>query len=278
MVGRRVGPWRLGRLLGRGGMGAVYEAARADGAYDRRVALKLLRPGPDAAALAARLKAERQILARLEYPGIARLYDGGVTPGGLPFFVMEYVEGAPITEHAEALDLKGRVQLMARVCDAVAYAHQNLVVHRDLKPSNVLVTPEGADGNPSVRLLDCGIAKVLAEGGDIDGGLTRTGHGPMTPQYAALQREAVEAFRVSVGNDHPDLGFALNNLGSTLGSLDRHDEAKAALHEGLAIYHNALGENHPNLGFLHINLGKTLQEEGQVNEAEQHVRHALRLW
>ena len=151
-VGGRVGPWRLEEVIGTGGMGVVYRATRADGAYEREVALKLLHAGPDTAGLAARLRAERQILARLEHPRIARLYDGGVTDDGhargAPYLVMELVRGEPVTAFADArgLGVRERVALAVAVCEGVAYAHQRLVVHRDLKPSNILVASGDGSG------------------------------------------------------------------------------------------------------------------------------------
>ena len=187
LVGRRaepgqtVGPWRLGEVIGEGGQGIVYRATRADGATDRTVALKRLRPGPGQGALAERLRAERRTLARLEHPGIARLYDGGTDADGVPYLVTELVDGAPITAWAEGKTVDQRVALFADACDAVAYAHARLVVHRDLKPSNLLVTP-GCEP----RLLDFGIAKILDAD---DGALTRTG-GAMTPAYAAPEQLA----------------------------------------------------------------------------------------
>ena len=175
----RLGPWRLRGLLGEGGQGTVYRAARADGAFDREVALKLIRGGP---THARRLDAERRVLARLEHDGIARLYDGGTVPDGLaagaPYLVMELVDGAPLDRAARGRPLPERIELMLQVCDAVAYAHRHLVVHRDLKPSNVLVTPDGR-----AKLLDFGIAHLLD--GDA---LTRTGERALTPAYAAPEQ------------------------------------------------------------------------------------------
>ena len=176
-----VGPWRVTGVLGEGGQAVVYRARRADGAFEREVALKLLRPGAPAPRLAARLAEERRVLARLEHPGIARLYDGGLTDGGQPFLAMELVDGAPITAAAVSLGLRQQVELLAEVAQAVAYAHARLVVHRDLKPSNVLVTE---DGRP--RLLDFGVAKLLGDETDPD----LTVPGWMTPAYAAPEQVA----------------------------------------------------------------------------------------
>ena len=164
-VGERVGPYRLVRLLGRGGMGEVHLAERADGEYRGQVAIKFL--AGDVGLLGRgererRLRRERQILASLRHPGIAALYDGGITGDGQPYLVMEHVDGRPITEHCDErrLDLRERLELFTGVCDAVQYAHARLVVHRDLKPSNLLVTADGAS-----KLLDFGIAKLLDPAG-----------------------------------------------------------------------------------------------------------------
>ena len=178
-AGMRFGAWRIERCIGRGGMGVVYEATRAQADFKQRVAIKVLL---EDSAQAARFHAERQILARLQHAGIARLYDGGITAGGRPYMVMEYVEGEPITTFCQRnrLDLSGRLRLFLEVCEAVAYAHRNLVVHRDLKASNILV---GADAH--VKLLDFGIAKLLdTEHGD----LTRTRYAPLTPACAAPEQ------------------------------------------------------------------------------------------
>jgi eukaryotic-like serine/threonine-protein kinase len=159
----RVGPYRLVSLLGRGGMGEVYLAERDDGEYRSQVAIKLLAGGSgfhggEREHREHRLRRERQILASLRHPGIATLYDGGITDDGQPYLVMEYVDGQPINEYCDAhrLTLRERLELFAKVCDAVQYAHARQVVHRDLKPSNLLVTPDGAS-----KLLDFGIAKLL---------------------------------------------------------------------------------------------------------------------
>jgi serine/threonine protein kinase/tetratricopeptide (TPR) repeat protein len=156
--GMRVGPYQLESLLGEGGMGMVWLASRADGLYKRRVALKLLRPGLADPNLRLRFTREREILARLEHPNIARLLDAGIGSEGQPYLALEYVEGVSITDYCQAnnVGLEARLALFLQVCEAVSHAHANLIVHRDLKPSNILVTPTG-----EVRLLDFGIAKLL---------------------------------------------------------------------------------------------------------------------
>ena len=201
-LGLRVGAWRITRLLGRGGMGEVYEATRADGNFEQRVAIKLLQR--EAAAQMERFQAERQILARLEHPGIARLYDGGVTEDGRPFMAMEFVEGRSITEYSQIThaSLEQRLALFIQVCDAVAYAHRNLIVHRDLKPSNILVTANGA-----VKLLDFGIAKLLdAQRARV----TQAAHTPLTPICAAP--EQLTGGAVTTATDVYALGLLLFEL------------------------------------------------------------------
>lgn len=185
------GQWRLLRLLGSGGMGSVYLVERADEQFEQRAALKVLPVGLGGAQGHARFLMERQILARLVHDNIARLLDGGVTESGVPYFVMDYVDGVPIDAFCEAqqLSVDARLALVLEIADAVQYAHRNLVVHRDLKPGNVLVEEAG-----HVRLLDFGIAKVLEP--DADDNLTRVSQRPATPAYASpemLRGEPVDA-------------------------------------------------------------------------------------
>jgi non-specific serine/threonine protein kinase/serine/threonine-protein kinase len=177
-IGIELDGWRVTRLIGRGGMGEVYAAVRARGDFDQRVAIKLLRPE---SAQIERFQSERQILATLEHAGIARLYDGGVAQDGRPFMVMEYVEGRSIVDHCTLAQssFDARLALFLQVCDAVAYAHRNLVVHRDLKPSNILVTGDGR-----VKLLDFGIAKLL----DSHRSQLTQAAIPMTPVCAAPEQ------------------------------------------------------------------------------------------
>lgn len=204
--GDRVGPYRILSELASGGMGTVYLAERADGAFEQQVALKIVRGVVASPSAIARFLAERRILARLEHPNVARLLDGGTTEQGAPYFAMERVEGEPIDRYCDRrrLSVRQRLELLLTVCDAVQHAHRNLVVHRDLKPSNLLVTP---DGTP--KLLDFGIAKLLDPGGEADG-LTRRGEFPMTPEYASP--EQVRGEPASVSSDVYALGLLLYEL------------------------------------------------------------------
>ena len=205
-VGQRVGPYTLVRQVGEGGMGVVFEATRED--VGKTVALKLVRHGRLASPEhLRRFRLEQRVLARLEHANVARLLDAGVADSGLPYLVMEYVDGRPIDEHCDAhrLTVEQRLVLFGQVCDAVQYAHRHLVVHRDLKPSNILVTSDGV-----VKLLDFGIAALLAEGGEADGRLTRTGLAMLTPQYAAP--EQVSGAAVTTASDVYALGILLFEL------------------------------------------------------------------
>ena len=204
-AGRRIGPYSIVRELGRGGMGAVYLAERADGQYQHRVALKLIKRGMDTEQVLARFRSERQILASLDHPNIARLLDGGSTDQGLPFFAMEYIEGEPIDTYAgrAGLSVEDRLRLFLQVCGAVAYAHQNLVIHRDIKPLNILVTSEGTP-----KLLDFGIAKVLHPGDEETS--TVTSMRLLTPEYASP--EQVEGRHATTVSDVYALGVVLYEL------------------------------------------------------------------
>ncbi len=202
-VGQRVGAYRIDREIGRGGMGAVYLAERADREFEQRVAIKLVRRGMDTEEIVRRFRSERQILAHLDHPNIAKLFDGGTTEDGRPYFVMEYVEGQPIDEYCDGRELpvRARLELFRQVCAAVHFAHQNLIVHRDLKPGNILVT---ADGVP--KLLDFGIAKLLDPAQDLYT-LTRTDLRPMTPEYASP--EQVRGETITTASDVYSLGVLL---------------------------------------------------------------------
>lgn len=203
----QIGAYRAVRELGRGGMGTVYLGERADAQFQMRVAIKVIKRGMDSEAVLQRFRHERQILACLEHANIARLLDGGTTADGLPYFVMEYVDGQPIDEYCRGhrLSIGDRLDLFRQVCAAVAYAHQNLVVHRDIKPSNILVT-----SNRAPKLLDFGIAKLLdTDGGDVTVA-TELGRQAMTPQYASP--EQVRGDRVTTVSDVYALGVLLYEL------------------------------------------------------------------
>lgn len=205
--GGRLGPYRLLRRIGGGGMGTIYLARRDDEEYQREVAVKILRAGLEETEACHRFLAERQILARLQHPNIARLYDGGTTSDGRPFLVMELVDGLPVDRYCDEhqLTIDQRLDLFRRICSAVEHAHQNLLVHRDVKPGNILVT---ADGEP--RLLDFGIAKQLEPKVADPGPLTRTGLRIMTPSYASP--EQVKGEPVTTASDVYSLGVLLYEL------------------------------------------------------------------
>jgi len=207
-IGERVGAFRIVRQLGRGGMAGVYEAARADGEFEQRVAIKFLRRGLDTEDFVRRFVVERQILSSLEHPNIARLVDGGTTSQGLPYLALEHVDGVPITQYCDenCCSIDQRLRLFLQVALAVQYAHNNLIVHRDIKPSNILVTPDG-----QVKLLDFGIAKLLdPEAGPLDAPMTRTGFMPLTPGYASP--EQVQGQLITTASDVYQLGGLLYRL------------------------------------------------------------------
>jgi tetratricopeptide (TPR) repeat protein len=205
--GDAVGPYRLVRELGSGGMGAVWLAERIDGLINRPVALKLPHGAWKRSGLAERMAHEREILATLAHPNIARLYDAGITAGGQPFLALEYVEGRQIDEYCrhEQVNLNARLRLFAQVANAVAYAHAKLIVHRDLKPANILVTADG-----QVRLLDFGIAKLLQEGPAKDAARTDVADRALTPDYASPEQILGEP--LTIASDVYSLGVILFEL------------------------------------------------------------------
>ncbi len=208
IIGQHVGAYRIERELGRGGMGAVYLAARADNAFQLRVAVKVIKRGMDTDDILRRFRHERQILAALDHPNIARLLDGGATDRGQPYFVMEFIAGQPLYQYCDArrLDIRERLRLFAQVCDAVEYAHQNQVIHRDIKPSNVLVSAAGVP-----KLFDFGIAKLLNPGLTPDTSpQTATAMRMMTVEYASP--EQVQGLPVTFLSDVYSLGVLLYEL------------------------------------------------------------------
>jgi len=208
IAGRRIGPYRLLRLLGHGGMGSVHLAVRDDDHYRKEVAIKLLKRGMDTDFMLNRFRQERQILANLEHPFIARLLDGGATDDGLPYFVMEYVDGSPITTYCaqHSLDMEERLRLFRLVCEAVQYAHQHLVIHRDLKPGNILITQERIP-----KLLDFGIAKLMHPERSVEmATLTGAGQRMLTPDYASPEQFLGQT--ISTASDIYSLGAVLYEL------------------------------------------------------------------
>ncbi|GAB5518793.1 MAG: hypothetical protein RhofKO_10440 [Rhodothermales bacterium] len=221
-----VGPYRLVRELGHGGMGTVFLAERADGTFEQQVALKVVRHIASA-ELRRRFEYERQVLAKLQHPNIARLVDGGTTPEGLPWFAMEYIDGQPLDLYCDehALSIDDRLLLFETVCETVQYAHQHLVIHRDLKPGNILVTSDGR-----VKLLDFGIAKLLAEDDQAPlMTMTRTGMHLMTPAYASP--EQIAGTTVTTTADVYALGVLLYELLTGQRPFDLAGQARRAMEE-----------------------------------------------
>lgn len=220
-AGRRIGPYLIEQKIGHGGMGEVFAATRADGQYEKKVALKLVRTGYDTSFILERFRNERQILAGLDHANIAGLLDGGTTEDTIPYLVMELVEGVPIDSYCDErkLSITGRLLLFRQICSAVQYAHQRLVIHRDIKPSNILVTK---DGTP--KLLDFGIAKILDASGSTEATILR----PMTPEYASP--EQVRGEPISTSTDVYSLGVVLYQLltGRSPYRVDTRTPAKLA--------------------------------------------------
>jgi non-specific serine/threonine protein kinase/serine/threonine-protein kinase len=206
IIGRSVGPYQIIAEIGRGGMGTVYRAVRADGEFEVAVAIKVVRHGMNSGLVLERFRIERQIQARLGHPNITRLLDGGTTDDGLTYFVMEYIQGYPLTKYCDSrqLSITDRLKLFRKICDAVSYAHQNLIVHRDLKPDNILVTAEGTP-----KLLDFGLAKILevpADGSEPTMTMVRMG----TPAYSSPEQILGEP--VGIATDVYSLGVVLYEL------------------------------------------------------------------
>jgi serine/threonine-protein kinase len=215
LTGRMLGPYRVVREIGRGGMGAVYEALRADTQFDQRVAIKTLRVGAESEAVLKRFQQERRILAALQHPNIATLYDGALTSEGLPYFVLEFVDGAPIDQYSDdrQLTLRERIELFLQVIAAVQHAHQQLVVHRDIKPSNILVTTDGV-----VKLVDFGIAKLLdTTSSEVTGDLIA----PLTMSFASP--EQVTGAPITAASDVYSLGVVLYRLLTGFNPLQLED-------------------------------------------------------
>ncbi|MCB0729945.1 MAG: serine/threonine protein kinase [Ignavibacteriae bacterium] len=208
-VGQQIGNYKLLEEIASGGMGTVFLAERCDGIFEQKVALKIIKPGLSTIPIIRRFQHERQILANLQHPNIARLFDGGVTEDKRPFFTMEYVDGIPIDEYCDKnkLTIKKRLKLFIKVCDTVQYAHNNLVIHRDLKPSNILIQNDG-----TIKLLDFGISKVLSaesERSDLPT-ITQAEINLLTPEYSSP--EQIKNSHISVSADVYSLGLILYKL------------------------------------------------------------------
>jgi eukaryotic-like serine/threonine-protein kinase len=252
-AGERIGPYRVVRSLGRGGMGEVFLAERADDQFTQQVAIKLVRRGLLSRQIQSRLRLERQILATLDHPNIARLFDGGTTSDGTPYIVMEYVDGAPIDTYCDthALPIRERLKLFKTVCSAVHRAHQNLIVHRDLKPSNILVTLAGVP-----KLLDFGIAKVLDERQSMHTlAVTHADYRVMTPDHASP--EQIRGELITTASDIYVLGVLLYELlcgykpfalkGNRLAELERAICEDQAANPSIAI-HAAISGKESSIG------------------------------
>ena len=227
-AGSTVGPYRLIRELGRGGMGTVWLADRPDGLVKRSIALKLPHPGLYDGQLAGRFGRERDILAALAHPNIARLYDAGVAANGQPYLALEYVEGSPLTAYCDAtqLSIRDRIGLFLQVLGAVQYAHAHLVIHRDLKPSNILV---GGDGH--VRLLDFGVAKLVNDEEGNESKLTQLSGRALTPDYASP--EQIAGAPISTASDIYSLGVVLYELLAGMRPYQLKRESRGALEEAI---------------------------------------------
>ncbi|MCC6242453.1 MAG: serine/threonine protein kinase, partial [Gemmatimonadaceae bacterium] len=227
LTGQRVGPFVVGELIGRGGMGEVYRGQRSDGTYDQSVAIKVMRPGAYSRELVRRFDAERRILARLAHPGIVSILDGGTTADRRPYLVMPFVDGLPVTRWANdgGRGLDERLRIFLRVAEVVQYAHGQLVVHRDLKPSNILVSRDG-----HVSLLDFGIARLLDPNtGDTDGQTLASPLRLLTPEHAAP--EQLRGERAGVAADVYALGVLLYELVSGVRPFVRGERTAAELEQ-----------------------------------------------
>ncbi|MEO6390268.1 MAG: protein kinase, partial [Pyrinomonadaceae bacterium] len=253
MIGQVMGVYRIQREIGRGGMGAVYEALRIDGEFRHRVAIKLVKRGMDTDFILRRFRNERQILAALDHPHIAHLMGGGTNDDDRPYFVMEYIEGQPLYQHCDLnrLDIKDRLRLFLRVCDAVDYAHQKKVLHRDLKPTNILVS---AGGVP--KLLDFGIAKLLDPEADSDSAAqTATAMRLMTVEYASP--EQVQGLPLTFLSDVYSLGVILYELLTghrpyRFRSRMPHDMARAIIEDLPELPSTAVSRSEPSLPVSYV--------------------------
>ena len=266
MIGQRLGAYRIEREIGRGGMGAVYAAVRADNAFSRRVAVKVIKRGMDTDYILRRFRHERQILAALDHPNITRLLDGGATETGQPYFVMEYIEGQPLYHYCDVrrLSVRVRLELFCQVCDAVEYAHQSQVIHRDIKPSNVLVTTSGIP-----KLFDFGIAKLLnPELAPDTSPQTATSMRMMTVEYASP--EQVQGLPVTFLSDVYSLGVLLYEL---LTGHRPYRFRSRVLHEMARV----IAEEEPELPSVAVGRPDTMLSVAHVDQEAPTIGHLCEL-
>ncbi len=286
LIGKRVGAYQLVELIGSGGMGEVYRAFRADDEYQRQVAIKLIRTDQSSAQLIRRFKNERQILASFDHANIAKMFDGGTTEDGVPYFVMELIEGEPIDRYCEGrkLDVAARLGIFLEVCAAVHYAHQHSVIHRDLKPNNILAT---ANGEP--KLLDFGIAKILAPstqpdavGAEGAGDKTKTEFRVLTPEYASP--EQINGEPLTSASDVYSLGVVLYQLLAGCRPFELQGSTRRALEEAVLFADprppSQIAGRHRIRGELDNIVLKTLKKQpcdryATVNELADDLRHFL---
>lgn len=262
MLGQRVGSYQIEREIGRGGMGAVYLASRADNAFQKRVAIKVVKRGMDTDFILSRFRRERQILASLDHVNIARLLDGGATDDGRPYFVMEFIEGEPLYQYCDArrLNVRERLRLFCQVCEAVEYAHQSQVIHRDIKPSNILVNPAGAP-----KLFDFGIAKLLNPDMASDTApQTATAMRLMTVEYASP--EQVQGLPVTLLSDLYSLGVLLYEI---LTGHRPYRFRNRLLHEMARV----ITEEEPELPSIAVNRSDSLLPVAHVDQEAMTIGH-----
>jgi serine/threonine-protein kinase len=238
--GDEIGPYKLLRVLGEGGGGIVYLAEQSQ-PIRRQVALKVVKPGMDSRQVLARFEAEQQALARMEHPHVARVHDAGLTPGGRPYFVMEYVQGTPITDYCDErkLAIEERLQLFLHVCEAVQHAHQKGIIHRDLKPSNILVTVEDEEAVPKV--IDFGVARAISQPLTDHTLYTEQGQLVGTPEYMSPEQADVGNQDIDTRTDVYSLGVVLYELLAGMLPFDR----KAFREGGLEQMRGVIREEEP---------------------------------
>jgi serine/threonine protein kinase len=288
--GAMIGPYQLLQMVGEGGMGEVWLAEQKH-PVRRRVALKLVKAGMDTRQVVARFQSERQAIALMDHPAIAKVFEAGSTPEGRPYFVMEYVAGVPITTYCDThkLTMRERLELFVQVCGGVQHAHQKAIIHRDLKPSNILITE--VDGKPMPKIIDFGIAKATSQNLTAETMFTLVGTIMGTPEYMSPEQSGSTGEDVDTRTDGYSLGVVLYELLVGALPLDLKQMRKLALHELLRrgklseaerlqwqileIGRRVLDPEHPDTLMIAGNLANTLQNERRFQEAEKLQREVL---